>query len=289
MRDDKVYIITGGYSGIGLDRAKSLLLHPSTTTVAILSDGRAVSALERLLRGAPSGPGSTVHIIQLDISAVRRPEMTARSIIASTGIGKVDVIINNAPGVYPMADPYHKLAEHIRAALGVHSIPPMAVFEPERPPMLQPAAWLPRPRMVRSYPGSMGSVGMGPMPAGPYCVCRCAQNWPSRAMEWSYPGSMGFRRMGPMPAGAYGVCRRCGQNWPRRVIRLGNMDYELVPTELHPGRPQTMAGQVFDDEYDDYGGRPTTLQENVDEMFEVLRREHRGRRAFRGYESPPPW
>ena len=90
---DRTVVVTGGARGLGLSITR-MFTERGAAAAVIDVDADA-------LRDAADGPLAGVHLVHADIR--RRDEARAAFAEAVQGLGKVDILINNA-GIYPRAD-----------------------------------------------------------------------------------------------------------------------------------------------------------------------------------------
>jgi len=228
-----VYVVTGSNRGIGLGLVKVLLSRPSSTIIATVRSEEAHKALKEGISGIAIGPGSSLHVVQLDFSVAVSPK-TVRDVIVSTGLvaeeGRgIDVLINNAGGPYPMVTALETQAEHMRAAFETNTIAPLLVFQG-----LWPLMQKSKIRKLIMVSSSLGSI----------------------------------EQMDPSPAGAYGPSR-CAQNWLCKALHQENKDAGLIVIAIHPGWVQTRAGQLVADDWGYSPGPPVTVEESVEGILKV--------------------
>ncbi|GAA6036121.1 hypothetical protein JCM8097_006626 [Rhodosporidiobolus ruineniae] len=93
----KVYLITGGMGGLGLETTRSLARRGATVLCGVRSLARGQSALDELEAFDPSLAGR-VHLFKLDLAsfaATREGAERAKKLVEKMG-GKLDGLINNA-------------------------------------------------------------------------------------------------------------------------------------------------------------------------------------------------
>ncbi|KAI0393140.1 NAD(P)-binding protein [Xylariaceae sp. FL0594] len=231
--ENTVYVVTGGNRGIGLGLVKTLLARPSSTVIATVRSEAAHRVLEEGVSAVTSGPGSSLHVVHLDFTSAVSPH-TVLTAIQSTGVAdRVDVLINNAGGPYPMVAALETEAQHMRQAFETNTIAPLLVFQ---------GLW---PLMRRSGVRKL-------------------------AMISSSLASIGQMHVDMLPAGAYGPSR-CAQNWLCRALHLENHEANgLIVLALHPGWVQTRAGQLVADDWHYAPGPPVTVEQSVEGLLRVI-------------------
>ena len=93
--NEKVVVITGANSGIGLETAVAVAAMGATTVLACRNPGRAAAAAHEVRERAAS---DQVHVVPLDLADLASVATAADQISAS--FDRVDVLINNAGGIW---------------------------------------------------------------------------------------------------------------------------------------------------------------------------------------------
>lgn len=108
----KVFVVTGGNSGIGFEAARVLVARGGHAVLACRDEGKMKAAKERLVREAKD---SKVDLVALDLSSLASVRKAAKEI--ADRFSRVDVLVNNA-GV--MAIPERTTAEGIEMQMGTN-------------------------------------------------------------------------------------------------------------------------------------------------------------------------
>lgn len=172
-----VYVVTGGNRGLGLGIVKSLLVRANTTVIATVRNEDGSSTLTRETTAVPKGVGSSLQIVELDLSGIHSTADVREAF--ESDIDHIDVLINNAGGTSPLVPATETTAEDLRAAFEVNTIAPLLILQALWP-LLQKSL-SPKLIMVTSSVGSIAE--MEPMPGGAYGPSKAAQNWLTKALH----------------------------------------------------------------------------------------------------------
>lgn len=96
---DQVFIVTGGYGGVGFELCKILYAHNATVYIAGRSSSKAEKALETIKKESPNSNGR-VEFLSLDLSDLSSIKPAVESFQAQQQ--RLDVLVNNA-GVSPIS------------------------------------------------------------------------------------------------------------------------------------------------------------------------------------------
>lgn len=100
MRCAQVHIVTGGYSGVGLELVKILYAANATVYVAGRSADKANKAIEAVKHAHPEGStGGRVEFLQLDLAHLASIKKSADEFAAREQ--RLDVLTNNAGVMFP--------------------------------------------------------------------------------------------------------------------------------------------------------------------------------------------
>lgn len=94
----RVHIVTGGYTGVGLELAKLLYAANATVYLAGRDPSKAARALATLRAHAPSSSG-TVYFLQVDFSDFKTIKPAAEEFMSKET--RLDVLTNNAGVMFP--------------------------------------------------------------------------------------------------------------------------------------------------------------------------------------------
>lgn len=88
-----MFIVTGGYGGVGFELCKILYAHNATVYIAGRSSSKAEKALEALKKASPNSNGR-VEFLSLDLSDLSSIKPAVESFNAQQQ--RLDVLVNNA-------------------------------------------------------------------------------------------------------------------------------------------------------------------------------------------------
>ncbi|KAI1397258.1 NAD(P)-binding protein [Hypoxylon fuscum] len=94
----RVFIVTGGYTGIGYELCKILYVHNATVWIAGRSVPKAQEAISRINEAAPRSEGR-LEFLYLDLSDLSTIKPAVESFTAQQQ--RLDVLVNNAGVMYP--------------------------------------------------------------------------------------------------------------------------------------------------------------------------------------------
>ncbi|KAF7526033.1 hypothetical protein G7054_g10894 [Neopestalotiopsis clavispora] len=94
----RVFLVTGGYAGVGFELCKILYAHNATVWIAGRSESKAQKAISSIKDLSP-GSNGTVHFLNLDLSDFSTIKPAVESFLAQEQ--RLDVLVNNAGVMYP--------------------------------------------------------------------------------------------------------------------------------------------------------------------------------------------
>ncbi|CAI7621504.1 unnamed protein product [Penicillium bialowiezense] len=228
---NKVFVVTGANRGIGLGLTKKLLQRPNTTIIASVRNSEAAISLKAETESTAVGENSILHVIELDFSSAIAPEKIQEVVKAgASSVTHVDVLICNAAVVLPLTPALSTSAEDLRACFEVNTIAPLLTFQAFWPLLQKSSA----PQYV-AVSSSVGSIA---------------------AQE-------------PFPAGGYGPSK-AALNWLTKSIHNQHEADGLIAFALHPGWVQTRAGDYSVQQWNYPGDPPTTVEESVTGILQVI-------------------
>lgn len=89
----QVFLVTGGYTGVGLELCKILYAHNATVWIAGRSESKAQNAISAIRGASPKSSGQ-IHFLCLDLSDLSTIKPAVRSFTAQQP--RLDVLVNNA-------------------------------------------------------------------------------------------------------------------------------------------------------------------------------------------------
>lgn len=94
----RVFVVTGGYAGVGFELSKILYAHNATIYIAGRSSSKAENAIERIRKASPESSGH-IEFLYLDLSDLSTIKPAVQSFTAQQQ--RLDVLVNNAGVMYP--------------------------------------------------------------------------------------------------------------------------------------------------------------------------------------------
>ncbi|KAI4156607.1 MAG: hypothetical protein LQ340_000154 [Diploschistes diacapsis] len=145
-QDGKVFIVTGGNSGIGLELIKILYPTGATIYMASRSEERAKAAIQSVVAGKPTPPKpGALKYLHLDLDDLSTISATAASFAAQES--RLDILWNNAGvGGVPVGT---STKQHLEGHIGVNCVAPLFLTQQLIRHMQEAAA---------SHPGSVRIV-----------------------------------------------------------------------------------------------------------------------------------
>ncbi|KAF4310124.1 Short-chain dehydrogenase/reductase SDR [Botryosphaeria dothidea] len=131
---DKVFVVTGGSAGIGVETIRALHSTGATviTTVRNVPKGQAV--VDEILASSPSNT-APIHVVKAELDSLDSIKEGAKEILAKSN-GKVNVLINNA-GV--MATPFGHNKDGFETQFGTNHLGHFLLFQLLKPALLAAA------------------------------------------------------------------------------------------------------------------------------------------------------
>ncbi|KAH6976295.1 hypothetical protein BKA56DRAFT_552912 [Ilyonectria sp. MPI-CAGE-AT-0026] len=117
----KVFIVTGGNSGVGYELCKILYGTGATIYMASRSQERASNAINQIIetKPPPATPG-TLKFLQLDLNDLESVKSAALSFASQES--KLDVLWNNAGTGGYRVEPFAKTAQGLESMVGMHCV-----------------------------------------------------------------------------------------------------------------------------------------------------------------------
>ncbi|KAI1158691.1 NAD(P)-binding protein [Nemania serpens] len=94
----RVFLVTGGYAGVGFELCKILYAHNATVWIAGRSESKALEAISNIKKSLPDSSGS-LNFLRLDLSDLSTIKPAVDSFTAEEA--RLDVLVNNAGVMYP--------------------------------------------------------------------------------------------------------------------------------------------------------------------------------------------
>ncbi|KAK7427251.1 hypothetical protein QQZ08_006187 [Neonectria magnoliae] len=121
LQRGKVFIVTGGNSGVGFELCKILYGTGATIYMTSRSKDRAINAIKRITetKPEPKTPG-TIKFLQLDLNDLESVKAAAASFSAQES--KLDVLWNNAGTGGYRVEPWAKTVQGLESMVGMHCV-----------------------------------------------------------------------------------------------------------------------------------------------------------------------
>ncbi len=134
----KVYIVTGGSSGVGRELARILYAKGATVFIAVRSEPNAEEAMAAI-RAAHAQSAGKLEFLSLDLADLEAVAAAAQAFLARAD--RLDVLFNNAGVMHPPAGSKTKQGHELQ--LGVHNLGPVLLTELLTPLLARTAAAAP--------------------------------------------------------------------------------------------------------------------------------------------------
>ncbi|KAI1436129.1 hypothetical protein GGR50DRAFT_686614 [Xylaria sp. CBS 124048] len=96
----RVFLVTGGYGGVGFELCKILYAANATVWIAGRSESKAEAAITTIRSAAPKSKGQ-IEFLQIDLSDLTTVKPAAEKFLAQ--VSRLDVLVNNAAVMFPAA------------------------------------------------------------------------------------------------------------------------------------------------------------------------------------------
>ncbi|KAI9150073.1 Short-chain dehydrogenase/reductase [Paramyrothecium foliicola] len=156
-----VFIVTGGYAGVGFELCKILYTHNANVWVAGRSESKAQKAIAAIKEGSPHSSGS-VSFLSLDLSNLATIKPAVEAFTAQSQ--RLDVLVNNAGVMYP---PEGSLDAHGNdLQVGTNCLGPYLLYQLLLPILTKTAASAPTASVRVAWAGSIAVHVAAPKPHG---------------------------------------------------------------------------------------------------------------------------
>ncbi|KAI0104820.1 NAD(P)-binding protein [Nemania sp. FL0031] len=147
----RVFLVTGGYTGVGFELCKILYAHNATVCIAGRSEPKAQGAIEAIQRAAPSSSGH-IFFLRLDLSDLSTIKPAVEAFTARQQ--RLDVLVNNAAVMYPLQGSTDAQGNELQ--LGTNCLGPYLLYKLLLPLLTQTAASSPTASVRVAWAGSVG-------------------------------------------------------------------------------------------------------------------------------------
>lgn len=158
---DRVIIVTGGYTGVGLELAKILYSRNAIVYIAGRSQSKADTAIAAIQTAAPKSTGK-VAFLHLDLADLTTIKASAQTFQAQET--RLDVLINNAGVMIPPSG--SKSAQGHELQIATNCLGPFLFTQLLLPLLQRTAATAPAGSVRVSWAGSLAVELQSPSPGG---------------------------------------------------------------------------------------------------------------------------
>ncbi|KAK3319728.1 hypothetical protein B0T19DRAFT_432935 [Cercophora scortea] len=157
----RVFLVTGGYAGVGLELCKILYAHNATVWIAGRSAAKAEKAIASI-KASATPAGGRIDFLQLDLADLSTIKPAIESFTAKET--RLDVLVNNAGVMYPPKGTLDAQGNDIQ--FGTNLLGPYLVYRLLRPLLQQTAANSPTGTVRVAWAGSVAVHVRAPRPGG---------------------------------------------------------------------------------------------------------------------------
>lgn len=157
----KVFLVTGGAAGIGLELAKILYAHNAKVWIAARSEQKASKAIASIEASFPKSKGELVFL-HLDLNDLMVVKKSAETFLAQET--RLDVLWNNAGVMIPPQG--SKTKQNYEAQLGTNCLSPFLFTKLLTPLLVETAKTAPRGSVRVVWLGSSAAEMMSPKGGG---------------------------------------------------------------------------------------------------------------------------
>ncbi|KAI0391066.1 NAD(P)-binding protein [Xylariaceae sp. FL0594] len=157
----RVFLVTGGYAGVGFELSQILYAHNATVWIAGRSESKARSAIESIQKKSPKSKGH-VHFLGLDLSDLSTIKPAVNTFKAQQS--RLDVLVNNAGVMFPPEG--SKSAQGHDLQIGTNCLGPYLLYKLLLPLPTQTATSSPTASVRVIWAGSVAVHIASPRPHG---------------------------------------------------------------------------------------------------------------------------
>ncbi|KAJ4387334.1 short-chain alcohol dehydrogenase [Gnomoniopsis smithogilvyi] len=158
---DRVFIVTGGYAGVGLELCKILYAHNATVYIAGRSAAKAEAAISHILEANPYSAGK-LFFLQLDLSDLATIKPAVERFTASNS--RLDVLVNNAGVMFPPVGSVDAHGHDLQ--VGTNCLGPYLLYRLLLPLLTKTAASSTTASVRVAWAGSIAVQVAAPRPSG---------------------------------------------------------------------------------------------------------------------------
>lgn len=157
----RVFIITGGYAGLGFELSQILFAHNAIVYVAGRSPSKGSSAIERIKRSCPSSLGR-IEFLNIDLADLKTVKLAAEAFLAREQ--RLDVLVNNAAVMYTPSSSLDAQGNDLQ--ISTNCLGPYLLTRLLSPILAQTASTSPTGTVRVIWAGSVAIEVQGPKPDG---------------------------------------------------------------------------------------------------------------------------
>ncbi|KAI1384972.1 NAD(P)-binding protein [Hypoxylon trugodes] len=157
----RVFIVTGGYVGVGFELSKILYTHNATVYIAGRSTSKAEKAISGIKKAASASKGH-VEFLHLDLSDLSTIKPAVESFNAKQQ--RLDVLVNNAAVMYPPEGSTDAQGHDLQ--VGTNCLGPYLLYQLLLPTLTRTASSSPTASVRVAWAASVGVHVASPQPHG---------------------------------------------------------------------------------------------------------------------------
>ncbi|KAI0109793.1 NAD(P)-binding protein [Daldinia grandis] len=157
----RVFIVTGGYAGVGYELCKILYAHNATVWVAGRSASKAEKAISGIKDASPSSSGR-VDFLSLDLADLKTIKPAVESFTAQEQ--RLDVLVNNAGVMFPPKGSIDAQGHEMQ--VGTNCLGPYLLYQLLLPLLTKTASTSPTASVRVTWAGSIAVHLSAPQPQG---------------------------------------------------------------------------------------------------------------------------
>ncbi|KAI1474574.1 NAD(P)-binding protein [Daldinia eschscholtzii] len=157
----RVFLVTGGYAGLGFELCKILYAHNATVWIAGRSASKADKAILNIKNASPSSNGH-INFLNLDLSDLKTIKPAVDSFTAQEQ--RLDVLVNNAGVMYPPEGSVDAQGHDLQ--VGTNCLGPYLLYQLLLPLLTKTASTSPTASVRVSWAASVAVHVRSPQPQG---------------------------------------------------------------------------------------------------------------------------
>ncbi|PQE23128.1 short-chain dehydrogenase protein [Rutstroemia sp. NJR-2017a WRK4] len=157
----RVFLVTGGYAGVGFELCRILYAHNATVWMAGRSSPKAEKAISTIKQESPESNGQ-VEFLQLDLSDLSTIKPAVQSFTAKQE--RIDVLMNNAGVMYPPKGSFDAQGNDLQ--IGTNCLGHYLLYQLLLPLLTKTASSSPKGSVRVGWAGSIAVHIASPRPQG---------------------------------------------------------------------------------------------------------------------------